>query len=49
MQIYDWMSRAQTDFKQLAAAGILVLMTILVAMNSVAIVLRERASRKARW
>jgi phosphate transport system permease protein len=49
MQIYDWMSRAQTEFKQLAAAGIIVLMAILIAMNSVAIILRERASRKARW
>jgi phosphate transport system permease protein len=49
MQIYYWTSQAQADFKSLAAAGIIVLMAILIAMNSVAIVLRERASRKARW
>ncbi|HVS62251.1 MAG TPA: phosphate ABC transporter permease PstA [Thermoanaerobaculia bacterium] len=46
IQIYNWASRPQADFHHLAAAGIVVLLMVLFAMNSVAIVLRQRASRK---
>ncbi|MBR2681353.1 MAG: phosphate ABC transporter permease PstA, partial [Exiguobacterium sp.] len=37
IQIYNWTSRPQPEFQNLAAAGIIVLMTMLIAMNSVAI------------
>jgi phosphate transport system permease protein len=42
MQIFDWISRPQPEFQALAAAGIIVLMAVLLAMNSVAIWLRNR-------
>lgn len=48
IQIYAWTARAQSDFKDLAAAGILVLLTVLLVMNAAAIFLRQRFSR-TRW
>jgi phosphate transport system permease protein len=45
IQIFDWISRASNDinnYRPLAAAGILLLMILLLAMNSVAIWLRNR-------
>jgi phosphate transport system permease protein len=47
--IFEWISRASNDinnYKPLAAAGILLLMILLVAMNSVAIWLRNRYEQK---
>ena len=46
VQMFEWISRPQEEFHQLAAAGILVLMTVLIAMNSVAIWLRNKYERK---
>ena len=49
IQIYDWISRPSNDindYAPLAAAGILVLMILLLAMNSVAIWLRNRYEQK---
>jgi phosphate transport system permease protein len=45
IQIFNWASRPQGDFHHVAAAGILVLLGVLFAMNSVAIVLRQRSGR----
>ncbi|MBD2519086.1 phosphate ABC transporter permease PstA [Nostoc sp. FACHB-973] len=42
IQIFDWVSRPQTDFHQNAAAGIIVLMVVLLLMNSSAIYLRNK-------
>ena len=45
IQIFDWISRPSNDvndYKPLAAAGILLLMIMLVLMNSIAIWLRNR-------
>ncbi len=41
IQIFNWTSRPQDDFHALAAAGILVLMTLLILMNLSAILLRN--------
>jgi phosphate transport system permease protein len=49
IQIYRWTANAQTEFKELAAAGIIVLLVVLLVMNAAAIVLRERFSRGTRW
>jgi phosphate transport system permease protein len=49
IQLYNWMARPQTEFRDLAAAGIIVLLALLIAMNSVAIILRQKFSGKARW
>jgi phosphate transport system permease protein len=46
IQIFNWVSRPQLDFHANAAAGILVLMTLLLTMNAVAIWLRDRYQRK---
>jgi phosphate transport system permease protein len=46
IQIFSWISEPQDEYKALAAAGILVLMAILVAMNGVAIWLRNRYEKK---
>jgi phosphate transport system permease protein len=47
VQIYNFVSRPQEGFKiQAASAGILVLLAVLLVMNSVAIVLRNRFSRR---
>jgi phosphate transport system permease protein len=45
-QIFDWISRPQPEFKLLAAGAILVLLALLLAMNSVAIWLRNRYEQK---
>ncbi|MDA7951115.1 MAG: phosphate ABC transporter permease PstA [Pirellulaceae bacterium] len=42
IQIFNWASRPQSDFHSLAAAGILVLLTVLLLMNGVAIWIRQR-------
>jgi phosphate transport system permease protein len=48
IQIFDFVSRPQEAFRvHAAAAAIIVLMAVLLAMNSVAIVLRNRYAR--RW
>ncbi|MDQ3857793.1 MAG: phosphate ABC transporter permease PstA [Actinomycetota bacterium] len=47
VQIFRWISQPQEDFRQLAAAGILVLLAIMVSMNASAIWLRNRYGR--RW
>jgi phosphate transport system permease protein len=47
VQIYQWISRPQEDFRLLAAAAIIVLLVILLTMNAFAIWLRNRYQR--RW
>ncbi len=44
--IYDWISRPQEIFRIDAAAGIVVLMVVLLLANSVAIVLRNRFQKR---
>ncbi|HET9950140.1 MAG TPA: phosphate ABC transporter permease PstA [Longimicrobiales bacterium] len=44
LQIFSWISRPQAEFQQLAAAAIVVLLALLLGMNAVAIVLRNRAT-----
>ncbi|MDE0563617.1 phosphate ABC transporter permease PstA [Exiguobacterium sp. B2(2022)] len=46
IQIYNWTSRPQAEFQNLAAAGIIVLMTMLIAMNSVAIYIRNKYTNR---
>ncbi len=42
--IYDWVSRPQIDFKYASAAGIIVLMLLILALNGTAIYVRNRFS-----
>jgi phosphate transport system permease protein len=47
VQIYQWTTRPQDEFRLLAAAGIIVLLAILLTMNAFAIWLRNRYQK--RW
>lgn len=48
IQIFNWASRPQADFHQLAAAGIIVLLVTLLLMNATAVWIRQRAERTGR-
>lgn len=45
IQIFNWVSRPQAAFAENAAAGIVVLLILLLTMNAVAIVVRDRFQR----
>ena len=42
IQIYNWVARPQEEFRGLAAAGIIVLLAMLLTMNAIAVVLRNK-------
>jgi phosphate transport system permease protein len=46
VQIFQWTGRPQEQFRILAASGIIVLLVIVLALNAVAILLRNRYQRK---
>ena len=46
IQIFDWLSRPQVAFAENAAAGIIVLLVLLLSMNGVAIFLRDRYQQR---
>jgi phosphate transport system permease protein len=46
IQIYQWTSRPQAEFRNIAGAAILVLLALLLSLNATAVVLRNRFSRK---
>ncbi len=46
IQIYQWTSRPQAEFRSAAAATILVLLIMLLSLNASAILLRNRFSRR---
>jgi len=48
IQIFNWASRPQAEFKANAAAGILVLLALLLSMNAIAVVVRDRQQRRGR-
>jgi phosphate transport system permease protein len=47
IQIYQWTSRPQAEFRSLAAAAILVLLIMLLSLNASAILLRNRYARRS--
>jgi phosphate transport system permease protein len=48
IQIYNWTSRPQEAFREDAAAGIIVLLAVLLSMNALAIILRNRFQARSR-
>jgi phosphate transport system permease protein len=46
IQIFNWVSRPQTEFHATAAAAILVLLVLLLSMNAAAIWLRDRFQKR---
>ncbi len=49
LQIFNWASRPQKSFHDIAAAGIVVLMTLLLAFNLFSILLRYYYGRKTKY
>tara|TARA_B100000809_G_C15116432_1_gene522647 strand:- start:490 stop:1371 length:882 start_codon:yes stop_codon:yes gene_type:complete len=47
IQIFNWISRPQDDFRGLAAGGIIVLLILLLSMNSVAVILRNKFQKRS--
>ena len=45
IQIFNWVSRPQEGFHEAAAAGIIVLLVVLLSMNALAVLLRNRFQR----
>ncbi|MGP1609311.1 MAG: phosphate ABC transporter permease PstA [Burkholderiales bacterium] len=46
IQIYDWIGRPQPEFRELAAAGIIVLLIVLLLMNATAIYIRSKTEQR---
>ncbi|WHY82020.1 phosphate ABC transporter permease PstA [Siminovitchia fortis] len=46
IQIFNWTSRPQAAFHDVAAAGIIVLLLMLLLMNSIAIIIRNKFSKR---
>ena len=46
IQIYQWTSRPQAEFRHIAAAAIVVLLVMLLSLNTTSIYLRNRYSRR---
>lgn len=49
IQIFNWVSRPQESFHDIAAAGMIVLVGMLVLTNALAIAIRVRHQRKLQW
>ncbi len=45
LQIYNWAGRPQTEFHDLASSGIVVLLSVLLCFNAVAIFIRQKFRR----
>ncbi len=46
IQIYQWTTRAQSEFHSIAASAIIILLILLLSLNAAAILLRNRVQRK---
>ncbi len=49
LQIFNWVSRPEPAYQHVAAAGILVLLVLLLTMNATAIFIRHRFRSRTRW
>jgi phosphate transport system permease protein len=46
IQIYQWTTRAQSEFHSIAASAIIVLLIMLLTLNATAVLLRNRVQRR---
>lgn len=46
IQIFDWAGRPQKEFQDLASSGIIVLMAILLSFNILAVIIRNKYSKR---
>lgn len=49
IQIFNWVGRPRNEYQHVAAAGILVLLSVLLLLNAAAILLRNRFQKNLRW
>lgn len=49
IQIYNWTSRPQAAFHDIASAGIIILLIVLLSMNALAIYIRNKSNKKYDW
>ncbi|MBX3130500.1 MAG: phosphate ABC transporter permease PstA [Polyangiaceae bacterium] len=49
IQVFNWVSRPQSEFHTNAAAGIVVLLVVMLTLNAVAIRLRMRLQKRYQW
>lgn len=49
IQMFNWISRPQQDFHRNAAAAGLILLSMTLALNAIAIVVRARFRKRVRW
>ena len=49
IQIFNWAGRPQEEFQELAGAGIIVLLIMLLSANALAVYIRTRSERRYRW
>ncbi len=49
IQIYSWISRPLAGFQENAAAGMIVLLVVLLSMSSVAVALRHMLAKRRMW
>ncbi len=49
LQVYSWIEKPQPAFHQLASAGIVVLLSLLLVMNGIAVYIRYRSQRHLKW
>ncbi len=42
IQVFNWVTRPQSGFHEIAASGIIILMLVLLVMNAAAIIMRQR-------
>ena len=47
LQIFQWTAEPDADFKRTAAAGIIVLLAVLLTFNAVAVLIRQKTQSKA--
>ena len=47
IQIFNWVSRPQDEFRGLAAGGIIILLLLLLSMNSIAVILRNKFQKRS--
>lgn len=47
LQIYDWAGRPNEQFHRVAAAGIVVLLAVLLSFNALAVMIRQRVQRRS--
>jgi phosphate transport system permease protein len=49
LQVYSWIEKPQPEFHQLASAGIVVLLSLLLIMSGIAVYIRNRSQKHLKW